>query len=489
MTHGKMNLDQAHPRVEAQEFHCGPRIPAPKLRSLIMPVFKAFRRQLLSIIQLVWVCLISLLLVNCGGSSSRPSSNTGNSNGTDTVSIVPSISSLSPSSVIIGSSAFNLTINGSNFSSGSRVYWNGYERTTTFVSTSILSAAIMASDLSKAGKNVVAVQNSTPNASAASNNIEFSINYPIPALTLLYPMDVVAGSGPITLIIYGNNFVAASSVQWGSLTHICTFINTARIAVALTTADLTNSRVVAVSVTNPSPGGGSSNTLNFRINAPGVSILTKILPDALHRKQYAYSLQAGGGIPPYSWSIASGALPSGINLSANGEFFGIPPVVSTDATFAFAVRATDSSNPPLSVSQPFLIAVRSGGLGRNDQCSTASTIPNGVIRASISPYGDIDVYSFHGTQDKTVTMEVFAQRLTFNGDPTSRDVYLDSFLELLDSNCSRIRYNDDIDTAVVVDSSISYVLPKTGTYYIRVSDLRGEGRPDFFYELHLSGAD
>jgi hypothetical protein len=444
----------------------------------------------MSIIQLVLVCFLLLLLVNCGGgSSSRPSSSTSNNNGTDTVSIVPSISSLSPSSTIIGSNALNLTINGSNFSSGSKVYWNGSERTTTFISTSTLSAAIMASDLSAAGKTAVAVRNFTPTTNAASNSIEFTINYPNPALISLYPMDVAAGSGPITLIIYGNNFVAASSVQWSSLTHISTFINTARIAVALTTADLMNSRVMAVSVTNPSPGGGSSNTLNFKINAPGISILTKSLPDAVHRKQYAYSLQAGGGIPPYAWSIASGALPGGITLSANGEFLGIPPVVSTDATFAFAVRATDSSNPSLSVSQPFQIAVRSAGLGRNNQCSTASKISNGVIRASISPYGDIDVYSFHGTKDRTVTMEVFAQRLTLYGDPASRDVYLDSFLELLDSNCSRIRYNDDIDTSVVVDSSISYVLPETGTYYIRISDLRGEGRPDFFYELHLSGAD
>ena len=28
-----------------------------------------------------------------------------------------------------------------------------------------------------------------------------------------------------------------------------------------------------------------------------------------------------------------------------------------------------------------------------------------------------------------------------------------------------------------------------GTYYIRVSDLRGDGRPDFIYDLSLSGAD
>ena len=33
-----------------------------------------------------------------------------------------------------------------------------------------------------------------------------------------------------------------------------------------------------------------------------------------------------------------------------------------------------------------------------------------------------------------------------------------------------------------------FTLPSTGTCYIRVSDLRGDGRPDFIYESHLSGA-
>ena len=32
-------------------------------------------------------------------------------------------------------------------------------------------------------------------------------------------------------------------------------------------------------------------------------------------------------------------------------------------------------------------------------------------------------------------------------------------------------------------------LPYTGTYFIRVRDFRGDGRPDLIYELSLSGAD
>src|SRR5258705_10902624 len=46
----------------------------------------------------------------------------------------PTLTTLSPSSAVAGGPAFTLTVNGSNFVSGSVVRWNGANRTTTFVS-------------------------------------------------------------------------------------------------------------------------------------------------------------------------------------------------------------------------------------------------------------------------------------------------------------------------------------------------------------------
>jgi hypothetical protein len=86
-------------------------------------------------------------------------------------------------------------------------------------------------------------------------------------------------------------------------------------------------------------------------------------------------------------------------------------------------------------------------------------------RASLSPYGDIDVYSFKGTAGKSITAEIYAQRLSLSGDLTSQDVHLDSFLEILDASCNRLFYNDDINPGIVQDSLISGdTLPYTGTY-------------------------
>jgi Tol biopolymer transport system component len=86
----------------------------------------------------------------------------------------PTVSSLSPQSAPAGALAFTLTVNGSNFSSGSTVQWGGSSRTTTLVSSSQLRAQIMAADLAAAGKVAVTVVNPGPGG-GSSNAATFTI--------------------------------------------------------------------------------------------------------------------------------------------------------------------------------------------------------------------------------------------------------------------------------------------------------------------------
>lgn len=76
---------------------------------------------------------------------------------------VPFVSQpLVPTTVAPGSAGFTLTINGTGFVSGSVVNWNGSPRTTTFVSTSELTATILATDVLIAGTASVTVHNPAP---------------------------------------------------------------------------------------------------------------------------------------------------------------------------------------------------------------------------------------------------------------------------------------------------------------------------------------
>jgi hypothetical protein len=86
---------------------------------------------------------------------------------------IPTISSLSPSSIAAGAGAFSLTVNGTDFIEGlSAVTWNGANRTTTFISTTQLTASISATDIASAGIVPVGV---TTAGAAPSNTQTFSV--------------------------------------------------------------------------------------------------------------------------------------------------------------------------------------------------------------------------------------------------------------------------------------------------------------------------
>lgn len=429
---------------------------------------------------------IAFFILSCGGSSSPQ-------NSPPPPVQAPAISSISPGSIIAGSNGFTLTVNGSNFNISSTVQWSGSSRPTAYVNDTQLHATISTSDIAAAGTRTITVRNTLPGV-AVSNGSVFNINYPTPTISFLSPSSIPAESEGFTLIIYGRNFIENTTLQWNSSDISGDFVDATQIIFTVSSSYITSEGIVSVSVSNPSPGGGSSNTLPFNVKTAGLSVLTKQLPDGYNSRPYTYSLQAEGGISPYFWAVAAGALPGGLFLSPEGVISGTAPVVAMDTSYPFTISLDDSSQPAGSntILHDLSILVKSGSPERNDACgiATATPISNGILRASISPYGDIDVYSFQGTQGNPVAVELIAQRLDLDEDATSRDVYMDTFLEILDDTCTLRVYNDDIDLGVVYDSFISnYTLPYTGIYFIRISDLRGDGRPDFLYDLSLSGAD
>ena len=74
--------------------------------------------------------------------------------------------------------------------------------------------------------------------------------------------------------------------------------------------------------------------------AARLAILTHTLPECVKGKPYNAVLVATGGKPPYHWSMASGALPSGITLSSTGVISGTSSALGTKK---FTVKVKDSS--------------------------------------------------------------------------------------------------------------------------------------------------
>jgi hypothetical protein len=75
------------------------------------------------------------------------------------------------------------------------------------------------------------------------------------------------------------------------------------------------------------------------------------LPNAVQGQPYTQILLEQGGVGPLTWTLASGALPPGINLSASGILLGTP---TASGAYSFSVHLVDSSNPQKSVTSATL---------------------------------------------------------------------------------------------------------------------------------------
>jgi serine protease len=116
---------------------------------------------------------------------------------------VPEITSLSPSSKAPGGSGFTLTVNGNGFVGASVVRWNGAARATTFVSSTKLTAFILAADITDEGDILITVFNPAP-AGGVSAAKTFSVKKILAA----------AGSGG------GGCFIATAAFGTPSEKHV-----------------------------------------------------------------------------------------------------------------------------------------------------------------------------------------------------------------------------------------------------------------------------
>ena len=92
---------------------------------------------------------------------------------------------------------------------------------------------------------------------------------PVPTATSLLPSSTTAGGAAFTLTVTGTNFVSTSTVQWNGSARATTFVSSAKLTAAILANDIATAGTASVTVVNPSPGGGTSNSLTFTINSPG----------------------------------------------------------------------------------------------------------------------------------------------------------------------------------------------------------------------------
>jgi hypothetical protein len=119
-------------------------------------------------------------------------------------------------------------------------------------------------------------------------------------------------------------------------------------------------------------GGGS-------IPSGALTIDTAKLPQGQPQSGYQASLAASGGKQPYTWSLASGELPTGLVLTTStGTISGTPTQAGTSS---FMIGVEDSSSPIASATQAMTITI--SNVANAVQINTAS-LPSGTVKTTYS---------------------------------------------------------------------------------------------------------
>ena len=178
---------------------------------------------------------------------------------TGLVSSIPTVAEISPSSAPVNSGAFTITVDGTNFNSGSTVYFAGQARATIVSSATQLSAFILATDLATEGLTNLAVFNPPPGG-GFSTSIALNVYGPPPAISSLSPSIVVAGGPAFTLIVNGLNFLNGTTVNFNGAQRLTTFLSNTQLAISISAHDIARQGMIDISVTDPVGNGGNGVT-------------------------------------------------------------------------------------------------------------------------------------------------------------------------------------------------------------------------------------
>lgn len=209
--------------------------------------------------------------------------------------------------------------------------------------------------------------NNTATSTAAVTGVVYS---PSPALTSISPAFVQAGSNSFTLAVNGSGFTSNSVVQFNSTALSTTFVSDSQLTATVDASDVATMGWGWITVTNPTPGGGTSSNLpltTYQVISLDVNRLTF---DPFTQKLYATipstATQVAGNslvaIDPFSGSLATpltvGSEPNRMAETSDGNYLYIGLDGSESLTRVDLTSMTQGAVYPLITPSASQIAAR-----------------------------------------------------------------------------------------------------------------------------------
>jgi uncharacterized repeat protein (TIGR01451 family) len=177
-------------------------------------------------------------------------------------------------------------------------------------------------------------------ANSVTATATFSLTVAAPTIALApttLPTPVIGAAYSQTITASGGTAAYSYAIGAGTLPPGLSLSTGGALAGTPTGVGTFNFTVIATDAN----GFTGSRAYSFTITAPTITLTPAALPGAVLGTAYSQTVTASGGTMPYTYSIGSGALPTGLALNASsGVLSGTPTAAGT---FSFTVKAVDST--------------------------------------------------------------------------------------------------------------------------------------------------
>lgn len=319
---------------------------------------------------------------------------------------LPALTSVSPSLIVAGSGATTVTLVGSNFVRASQARWNDADRPTHYRDEHTLTMDLLATDVETLANARITVVNGAPGG-GTSGSVPVAVGYPLPKIVSVtpstVPMQPPFGSAT-TITVVGSGFVNGSTLRLGASAIPLLSLTSTQLVASISSFYLEKPGTLALTVVNPSPGGGTSNAVDLSVAYP-VPTVTSVSPD----------------------SAFTGAA---FTLTVNGTGFGASTVVRWNGadrptTFVSSTRVTAAISAT-DVASPATVTVTVANPAPGGGASNAITFPVRERAPSIGAISPGTITSGAGATVVTITGTNFRTGATAQWDGQDRSASVTS---------------------------------------------------------------
>jgi len=168
----------------------------------------------------------------------------------------------------------------------------------------------------------------------------------------------------------------------------------------------------------------ATKQLSLVVEPTPLTVVTTSLPSGVANAAYSEPLQASGGTPPYTWTVApKSSLPTWLAISGSGTSWTISGTPTAAGTFNFSLVVTDSSTPQQSQTQALTLTINKAAACSD---SGSESLLKGQYAFMLSGYTESGFLGASGSFTADGTGKIKAGVIDSNGALVQSDVSLDT---------------------------------------------------------------